>query len=432
MSVSSVWQYISNAWDSFADRPLFEAVWSGYERVVGGIRKIYFQTNLDKGIDTISPHLAVDWYLVHLNSDNEIVVEDTPAIGETPAVTHIEYDIYNGEGISIPTLRDGVDTFENEYLDNVHYTVSDSQIRWIVPEDYPLDVDLWCPEAKLYDKRIYNRFGVLIQEEAMDSEAYLETVRGILWAYWQGPSIVAIRNAINIILGGQYYNKAGIISVVAATEIKVNHPDGTISTYVVTEDEESAHAVGDSVERFDLVANTVEVMDHINNPKWWDRYGLTSLNPAFGDGSFSDSEVAEANEIFKRFTWGVKIDGDLFSAANMVKSGIINRFLLQIKPDYTDHEVIIYNNFWSTDPTEETGDWVHFIDGNPDDDSELPVEEVIGIGDTVSFNNVSSLMYPDYAAENMSYEDYQSNSNETYDLDNDILVITEELEILEN
>ena len=62
---------------------------------------------------------------------------------------------------------------------------------------------------------------------------------------------------------------------------------------------------------------------------------------------------------------------------------------------------------------------------------DLSIGYEVGLDETISFNEVSNLIYNDYASHNIGYDEYHTEEERAYNLDNDVLSFTEELNILE-
>ena len=412
----NVWKYLSNLWDSFADKGLFEKVWEAYEDVMQSVRSRLFEVNLAKSIDFIEPAKVLEWSVFLLNEHN--------------LVSEGVYSIVGSGTIEIDKIQDGIDEPENIYYHGVDYTISGTELTWLsITEEnpVPVDIELWAVDARVYGTQVYDNFGILVGEEAADSGEYLNMVKGLMHAYWMGPEIRHIRNGLNIILRGPFFEETGTVSFVDEINgvVKSNLPDGEIKEYSVPPGAVSVWKVGDSVGKFDLITNTVEVLDYIKDPTWWNKFGISSLDINAGVVGLTPDAEAALNHISKRFVWAIKIDADSFAGVDGLVAGAIERFLTNIEPSYTNHSTILANDFYSGDG----GDYLSFSDDEDNNDLEIEVE--IGLSETVSFNEVSTLMYAEYAANNLGYHDYHSEAEPAYNIDNDILLLTEELDILE-
>ena len=416
---NTAWEFLSNLWDSFLNKGLFEHIWAAYEEVLGSVRRNLFQANLAKGIELASPYQIIDWGVFKLNEDN--------------MASEGVYEILKTGTIEINQFQDGIEYPENVYYNNIDFAIDGIELTWLnITEDHPVpvDVDLWAVNAKIYDTRIAKNFGVLVGEESQDSHAYLEAVKGLMHSYWMGPEIRHIRNGLNIILEGQYFQESSVVSFVdpVAGVVKVNLPSGEVKSYLVDINSDIVPKVGDKVNKFDLITDTVEVLDYIKDPRWWDRFGVGIIDETSGVIATTPEDEDLINSIAKRFIWAIKIDADKFDEMNSEIGGMIARFLDNVEPAYTNHVVVLSNDFYSG----QNGDYFKFddYDGN-EEGMDISIEYEVGLDETISFNEVSNLIYNDYASHNLGYDEYHTEEERAYNLDNDVLSFTEELNILE-
>jgi len=209
------WKYLSDFWDSFKDKGLFDTVWDSFHDVIVDLRKFLFQTNLNKGLDHATPCLTMDWA--------SVVLSDANLLDGTMDTYKILYD----GTADIPTLQDKISDPVNTYVLGVDYEITGTNLTWTSPtKPVPLGISLWCEEINIYGHHLRDTFGDYVGEDAIDSQEYLNLITGLMNSYWFGPDIRHIRNGLNIILGGSFILEEGLVVSLSETEMNVKTSTG--------------------------------------------------------------------------------------------------------------------------------------------------------------------------------------------------------------
>jgi hypothetical protein len=165
-----------------------------------------------------------------------------------------------------------------------------------------------------------------------DSLDYLSAVRGLWYAYFNGPTMFNIRAGTQILLGLPFAEEKSTIEEIrrdllatqgrlllrdvndteivrsytfpASLELEINPATGV------------PYAVGDTVEQFAPLVQGVEVLDYVKDPKWFEGY----LN----QGVFFEVE--------KFFKFLVRVDSDALNLSSLLFG---QAFVRRIKPTYT-------------------------------------------------------------------------------------------------
>jgi len=213
-------------------------------------------------------------------------------------------------------------------------------------DDPPPDI-LWAEQTFLDNKPMiednYGKpIGFLIEhmEESSDDLDYLSAVRGLWYAFFNGPSLWSVRVGIQILLGLPFAEVDGVVTDINETYnanyirmlIQDSADDAVVRSYFIPRNanfEEDGvsmiadnpstgepYQVGDTVDQFSPLSQGVELLDWINDPDWWLGY--------HGQGVFL--------EVDKFFRFLVRADIDVFSIANLV---LAIDFVKKIKPSYT-------------------------------------------------------------------------------------------------
>jgi len=169
---------------------------------------------------------------------------------------------------------------------------------------------------------------------------YLSAVRGLWYAFYNGPSLWSVRVGIQILLGLPFAEVDGIVTDInetfTATQIRVLIQDASDSTvtrsYFIPRNanfEEDGismiadnplttlpYAIGDTIDQFSPLSKGVELLDYINDPTWWAGYQGQGVRL----------------EVDKFFRFLCRADIDVFNIANLV---FAIDFVKRIKPHYT-------------------------------------------------------------------------------------------------
>lgn len=408
MSASSFFDFMSDFWSDYEQQDLFKQLWIAYSRSLYTTQLKLFQDDFGKSLDYI--RVNTQYYYLKFNFDDDTKIADTTYSSEDNTI------------VSIPALRDGISKYNVEYTEGTDYTMSGSDIVWFSAPDEEV---LWAPITWKSENRIANNFGVMVQEELADSTEYLNAIKGMYYAYWYGPTLRNIRNGLNIFFGLPFAERAGIVHAIEDNSITIKHGYRDYTTYDLG-DSTTHLSIGDNIERFDVLTGDIEVSDYISKAKWWDTYAIDMINEDFVGESLTDDARKAINNYSQYFTFGVKIDGERYSDLNIISPGIAVRFLNKIRPKYTNHLFIVNNNFRSIDPLDDKGEWLTF---NDDDFLE---EYVMKLHNTFMFNYINYVAYISGFADNepLTFDQYQTQNHESYDLDTDVLGLYEILEIV--
>lgn len=277
--------------------------------------------------DLFNVHLAKIVRRTYLPIDSLIV--DIPTLSEL-------IDIQDDQ----QTLRRNLDFFIEEYRDQTCIRFTSGQLGgddvWEagVPPDR-----LWAEYTYLDNNpTIEANFGVLAEVSVDEIEAlpgnvdYLSAVRGIWYAYTNGPTMHNLRVGAQILLGLPFAEEAGTIEEIrkdfsptqgrilirdsARTEIVRSYTFPRSLDLEENPSTSQTYIVGDSVEQFAPLVKGVDIVDYVKDPTWFE--GL--LN----QGIFYEPE--------KYFRFLVRIDSAAFGQESLT---FVQNFLLKIKPAYT-------------------------------------------------------------------------------------------------
>lgn len=408
------WDIMSDAWNYYQDKDMFEQLWDVYGRALYSPQIQLYQADAGKGLASVGVYTRYVWINFTINQSTHI--------------SGLTYSLDNESVISIPTLRNGIDEYTADYTNGIDYTHGETTITWL--SSVPDSTVLWAPELYKNENRLANNYGILVQEQLPDSSEYLNAINGMFYAYWNGPTARNIRNSLNIFFGLPYVDTDGIVVQQDSTSVTIKRSYNDYVKYEHTADQTSRLEIGDTVQRFDAITDFIEVVDHFSMPNWWDTYAISVINKNIDPDTVNKKQKRAINEYTKHFTFGIRIDGEKYAGLTQVAPGIATRFLDKIRPAYTHYLYTITNDFWSVDQSSTAGEWFEM---QPDDGTvgtQLIMLETVTLTYDWIFNYINYITYIDnFDTSNMTFEVYQTTPNRAYDLDGDIIGIYESLEI---
>lgn len=294
--------------------------------------------------------------------------------------------------MSAPALQETVIDPPVALRENLDYVVENGYVEFIsglFSLSEPAPEELWA-ECAIYDnsETIENNFGRLVQLSVDDmsdrrtASPYLSAVKGLFFAYTNGPTVANIRLGLQILLGLPFTEEEGIVLEVQ-DDFSVDSSGSSLGRILIEDIDEvtrrrtgfrrvyfypmavgletnsatgAPYAVGDTIRRFAPISKGVEVVDYVKDPLWWKQslYGL---------------------EILKYFIFKIVVSAEVFDTDDVL-FGL--DFVKKIKPAYTrvlatalhtlEEDIEIddalgggylakfYDNTWGLEATERVGD----------------------------------------------------------------------------
>lgn len=258
-----------------------------------------------------------------------------PSVVDIPTLTEL-IEVVNDEA----TLRRNLDFFIEDYRGRLALRFASGQVSGgdVWEGETPPD-RVWA-EYTYVDNRstIEDNFGLLAEvsvdqiEELPGNVDYLSAVRGIWYAYVNGPTMRNLRVGAQILLGLPFAEEAGTIEEIrtdfSPTFGRILIRDAERSEIVrsysfphsldleVNPATGAVYQAGDVVTQFSPLVKGVEIVDYVSDPDWY--VGL--LN----QGIFYEVE--------KYFKFLVRVDSAAFGLDSL---SFVRDFILKIKPTYT-------------------------------------------------------------------------------------------------
>lgn len=250
--------------------------------------------------------------------------------------------------VSIPTLRNLVDTPTIVYVEGVDYVLQDGILSCRAPFALgglgPADLrtrQMWAEITKIDNETPYRNFGVLIDFYRKNSEAYKLALQGLWYTFWTGSTPGNLRRGLHILLGLPFAKRAGTVTRVDTTLGKIDVTDarGQILTYTIPSGLLPTVAVGDEIKRFASMTTGVEIIDRNNEPGFVEarlgRAGISRFLTSKATRGVGDTDETKALKLLEHHLFLPQVLTD--ALVQRVNVAEIVTFLDAMKPRWTEY-----------------------------------------------------------------------------------------------
>lgn len=220
--------------------------------------------------------------------------------------------------ISIPRIQDVITDATFLLTEGTDYYVSNSTIFF----QEPPEEGLWAEYVAYDEQYIQANFGANVDLFGASNDQYKARVRGLYYAYWQGPTVSAVRQGVHILVGLPIAEKAGTVESINTSfsgVLGVITVAGVDYLYPLLAGTDLV--VGDTVSTFAPLCRGVEIVDYVSDPEWF--------------------ENLDFNEMKKFHTFEVRLNLDAFTLDTL---GLAAQFVDRIKPTWKDYIFLVYKN----------------------------------------------------------------------------------------
>ncbi len=202
-----------------------------------------------------------------------------------------------------------------------------------------LQIRLWAPTSEIDTNRIWQYYGHFIGKWNYSSQAYKNFIRGMFHTRMFGPIVNRIETGLQLVAGLPVADGRGEEVVLAI--IKQNDRwivRTTLQDHIITPGVNVRANVGDILTPFQVITDTVTVVDYLKEQEWW-KGNINQLPANLG----STIDVNKAFDQYLKYnTFLVKINLTPFlrdisgvSRSNIFDANSLVEFLLEFKPSYT-------------------------------------------------------------------------------------------------
>ena len=246
--------------------------------------------------------------------------------------------------LSDPKIRK-IPSFQNTIrIENLTYYIyegPDFEISWregyISFVEEPPEI-LWAKVTYLDEEMPFYNYGYLIdyRDPDLSPEEYLQNLRGLWFAFWQGPRPEFIKRALALLFSLPTATSNGVVLADRGGLLDILHDDGQIATYALPSQLKWVVKVGEYVERFQLLTDGIDVYDKVNRPGFVQteigRDGIDAFAlPGATKGVGENTDESKALHILEEHTFLPQINVNAFVRPNIELKTVLN-FLKNIKP----------------------------------------------------------------------------------------------------
>lgn len=291
--------------------------------------------SLDLPNDTSDPRFTVNEFGTSIVDIRTIdaVIFDTPGLANrktvvatTKAWTYVEPTIEE-DVLTVPMLQDTITDPQTEFLEGVDFYIEGSTFKFQEPPPQLL----WAEYAGYDEQQIRNNFGLNVGLDEGASDLYKAKVRGLYYAFFQGPRVEAIRIGVHIQVGLPIADKAGtvealnpafsgVLGLIRVAGIDYFYPN-VVGTPL---------SVGDDVALFAPLSNGVEIVDYKKSDWWVNR--------------------SDFNELEKFHTFAVFLNLDAFALTSLQDAA---GFVDDIKPTWKRAFFFVYKELEDEVPIDD-------------------------------------------------------------------------------
>jgi len=367
---------------------------------------IYDNTIIKLTTKTKGPSAKISIYSAGTKDATELIFGLTSS--ELPLVTPrfpYKYSLVDSKIRDIPSLQD---TIRNESLTYYIIESIDFKVNWQsgyleFKEEPP--AKLWAKLTYIDEQIPFYNFGDLIdyRDSSILPEDYLQNLRGLWFAFWQGPRPEYIKRALALLFSLPVSVDDGLVLSIKSGIMEIVHLDGVVRSYYLPSQLEWVVSAGDYVEKYEVLTTGIDIYDKTNLPGFVQtEIGRDAIAPfalpeaTLGEGP--DTDETKALKALEEHTFLPQINVNAFVRPN-INVGTIFKFLENIKPlQKSFYFQVIVAIF----------------------DEELKMDEKLGLEINVDVTPNLEINQANWAPE-ADRESYETIDNKALDLDSDVV-----------
>jgi len=233
----------------------------------------------------------------------------------------------------IPWFRDAVrdETMVTELKEGIDFIVEENTVAFKVRPP----VSMWAEETNIDEENPWSNFGYLTEIYQKNSTRYVEVLRGLWFALWNGPKPQNIKISLYLLFGLPTSPEIGTVTSVTSSQISILGASGKSYVLNIPNDLNAIVATGDRLYEFQPLVDGINVFDKVNYPGFVaeeiGREGITRFLTEDATRGFGDTDETKALTLLEEHTYLPQISVDAFIYPD-INLGSIKTFLSSFRP----------------------------------------------------------------------------------------------------
>lgn len=199
----------------------------------------------------------------------------------------------------------------------------------------PPSENMWARDTMFNLETPYNNYGFFLDIYDKNTPNYLKAVKGLWYAFWNGPRPENIKRSLCLLFGLPTANGRGVVTKSNDFIVEVRYDNGSIEIFDVPSELTPVVVVGDIVTKDQPLVDGIEVYDKVNYPGFLRReVGALGVKPfltQFASRGPDGSDEQKAMVILEENTYLPQISVNAFISPD-IKLSNVRTFLSTIQP----------------------------------------------------------------------------------------------------
>jgi hypothetical protein len=246
------------------------------------------------------------------------------------------YQLADTRVVGIPVLQDAIQDalITTLIAQNTDYTVQFG--TGIISFAVQPPAAMWAKDTLINYETPYNNFGYLMGIYDSNTPNYLKIVKGLWFAFWNGPSPENIKRSLYLLFGLPTASLPGTVTSVSPTTIVLTYTDASTETFSIPVGLTALVSQGQTLTQFQPLITGINVYDKVNYPGFLRKeLGRPAVQPFLTQfatrGSGPDTDETKALTILEENTYLPQINVYAFISPSINLANVFT-FLKEIQP----------------------------------------------------------------------------------------------------
>ena len=246
------------------------------------------------------------------------------------------YSLPTSDIHGIQYLQDSIrdENVTTTYFPNTDFVIEEKKYISFKSEPVP---SLWAENTYIDEETPWFNYGFLLDIYQENSVRYLDILKGLWFAFWNGPKPLNLKKALYLLFSLPVSPGEGTVTEVTSEHITIIlDEDDRVVVFSIPEGLSASVAVGDRVGTFDPIVTGIDVWDKLNRPGFIKneigRFGIQRfLTDDATKGIDPDTDESKALTLLEEHTFLPQISVEAFVTPD-INLGNVRIFLDAIKP----------------------------------------------------------------------------------------------------